>query len=222
MLAVSDLSLSSITFERVASLDATLAHAGPGGALVVIDVPIGLPTQSERACDRAARAALPVGRKSSVFPVPVRGALAALTYEEAARINQQATQKSISKQAFAILPKIREVDTLISPALQEHVRESHPEVIFAVVGGSADAPQHPKKDAAGQSERVALLQRWLPAFDPAHVRAQLGPAYLSRDDIVDAAACLLTAVRIEMGSAVVLPAGDVPRDERGLRMEIVA
>jgi predicted RNase H-like nuclease len=61
-----------------------------------------------------------------------------------------------------------------------------------------------------------------PRFDPAVVRRRLGPSRVARDDIVDAVACLVAARRIHRGEARVLPEGTVPRDARGLGMEIIA
>ena len=45
---------------------------------------------------------------------------------------------------------------------------------------------------------------------------------VGRDDIVDAAACMVTAYRIVNGQAMTLPDGDAQTDERRLRMEILA
>jgi hypothetical protein len=61
-----------------------------------------------------------------------------------------------------------------------------------------------------------------PRFDPSAVRAELAPALVARDDVVDAVACLVAARRIALGHAIALPAGRVERDRRGLRMEITA
>ena len=58
--------------------------------------------------------------------------------------------KAFSKQAFGILPKIRELDRFMTSPLQEWVREAHPEVVFSVLGG---APmEHRKKTAEGKAE----------------------------------------------------------------------
>ena len=59
--------------------------------LLLVDIPIGLPeTGAERACDLMARRLLGP-RKSSVFPVPVRQAVHAPTYQEACDLNATAT-----------------------------------------------------------------------------------------------------------------------------------
>ncbi len=125
-------------------------------------------------------------------------------------------------ECFNILPKIRHVDALMTPARQAFVREVHPELVFALASGRAHGLVEPKRTAAGERVRLRLLRRAAPHFDPAAVRARLGPALVARDDVVDAVACLVAARRIAEGQALVLPAGGVERDARGLSMEIVA
>jgi predicted RNase H-like nuclease len=84
----------------------------------------------------------------------------------------------------------------------------------------------------GEAERLALLQRYVPTFEPRAVHERLlrdvrrqpvqsGPV-VARDDVVDAVACLVTAQRIVTGQALTLPARGPQLDARGLRMEIVA
>ena len=43
----------------------------------------------------------------------------------------------MTRQAFNILPNIREADRLITPKLQERVYEVHPEVVFKALAGRA-------------------------------------------------------------------------------------
>jgi len=52
-------------------------------------------------------------RKSSIFPVPCREAVYAETYEKACEVNKLLTGKLISKQAWNIVPKIRDVDRFL-------------------------------------------------------------------------------------------------------------
>ena len=100
-----------------------------------IDIPIGLPDSGSRRCDIEARKMIGE-RRSSVFPAPVRGLLGAATYEEAVARSRAIHGKSLSKQAFAILPKIEEVDRLMTPERQCHLVEVHPEACFTVLGVS--------------------------------------------------------------------------------------
>jgi predicted RNase H-like nuclease len=66
---------------------------------------------------------------------------------------------------------------------------------------------------------------WQPTGTDQIRQRQRFSAPVGRDDIVDAAACLVTAQRIAAGSARTFPpddAGGPDWDARGLRMEIVA
>ena len=193
-----------------------------GAQVIAVDMPIGFQTQpsgpSGRACERAARQRLGP-RRSSVFPSPLRAALAATDYEEANRLNRAAGGQGLSKQAFNLFPKIREIDALMTPELSRGVIfETHPEVSFTVLSGAP--AQHRKKTREGRDERLALLVReGLPQalFEPHPFKSALCPP----DDLIDAGLCVLTAQRIAAGEAECLPA-DPPEDERDLIMAIHA
>ena len=192
------------------------------GSIVAIDIPIGLSEDSARECDRLARKVLSPGRSSSVFPVPCRSAIRAQTYEEACELNFRARGRKMSKQSFNILPKIREVDGLMSPQVQDQVFETHPEVLFALLGGAA--MRHNKKKPEGERERLRLLEAAtvdLTGDEVTRIRADLGAAKVGRDDLVDAALLLVSAHRISIGEHQRYP--DVPPiDANGIRMEINA
>jgi predicted RNase H-like nuclease len=189
--------------------------------VIAIDIPIGLPEAGPRLCDLHARRLLGQVRGCSVFPAPIRPVLGASEYKEACQIRFGIEGKKMSKQGFAILPKIREVDDLLQgePALREIVREVHPELCFYVLNG--ERPIVPgKRTDEGAKTRYRLLEpsfgKWLPyaLMD----RRKLG---CEEDDILDAFAALWTAERIVRGTAQTIPAVP-PRDVFGLRMEMVA
>ena len=71
-------------------------------------------------------------------------------YTVACAKHRDADGRALSKQAFAILPKILEVNQLVlnQAALQDRVREIHPELCFAVWNGGR-AMQHRKSDRTG-------------------------------------------------------------------------
>jgi len=187
--------------------------------MLAVDMPIGLldrPLPGGRLCDREARALLGRARGSSVFTPPTRPGLAALNYPDAARLNGT----GISKQAFNILPKIREIDEAISASDRERVFEAHPELAFAVLAG---APiRHNKRTAEGRRARVRLLRGIFGRSfqDPVRLRLEHGTANLALDDVLDAYVLAHVANRVRVGSATRLPAADTQRDRRGLRMEI--
>ena len=64
----------------------------------LIDIPIGLPKDSIRKCDKEARDFLAPERHYSIFNCPVRDSVYADNYEEACDINEEKTGKRISKQ----------------------------------------------------------------------------------------------------------------------------
>jgi predicted RNase H-like nuclease len=125
----------------------------------------------------------------------------------------------LTRQAWQILPKIREVDTCLTPALQRRVIEAHPELAFMRLAGRP--LRAGKKGAAGRRRRARLLQhafgRAMPATQA--VRAVLGRKAVRPDDLLDACVLVLTAQRKLRGKAQRLPPRP-PRDRMGLWMEI--
>lgn len=189
--------LSYGVFETLSLLEPII----PANALVLIDMPIGFPDigQAFRACDKLARQYLP-GRSASVFPVPCKAAVYADDYVTACQINQQNIGKRFPVQTWNIMPKIRELDTLLTElriADKQHKRffESHPELVFA---GLAGRPmQFSKALESGQQERLALLEAY--AADDFKVLQQAlsqTPKKCAKpDDIIDAFVLMLAASR---------------------------
>lgn len=188
--------------------------------VVAIDIPIGLPDAVPRAVDAVARKLIQP-RGSSVFPAPTRSTLAATDYADACARSRCASGKALSRQAFAILPKIREVDTALrtQPELRGRVYEVHPEVCFRTWNG---APlTEPKRSGLGFTARLGLVNHAFPgAFD--HIRRAINRRSAADDDILDAFAALWTAGRIAQGTAVTLPHSDPPVDSAGLPMQMLA
>ncbi len=181
--------------------------------VIAIDMPIGLPRVPGRAADVLARRLLP-GRASTIFSPPARAALDAGDYAATCAANRATAPgaPAISIQAFNLLPKLREIDAVMTPTLQRRVREAHPELAFAEVaraGGTLRMLAN-KKTRPGQRARKRLLGS-LDLVPPPVRGAAL-------DDLFDAAILCWTARRIVEGTARVL-AGEC--DERGLRMEVV-
>lgn len=192
--------------------------AGREAAMIVIDVPVGLSDGPPRACDAEARARIGP-RRSSVFPPPMRAMLAMKTRAEASRYGQSVRRGGgLSAQAWNITPKIAEVDATMTPALQARVREGHPEVAFARLGGAPMA--HAKKRAEGRAERRAVLAvQGLAVDDVLTAILSRRPRPAAEDDVLDAAVLALTARDVALGRDVWVLGGD--RDARGLRMEIL-
>jgi len=212
---------TGLEIKLTSDLAPIFAEAGPR-AIVVIDIPIGIPENEPRVCDSVARRLLGWPRSSSVFSPPTRRALSASTFRDALRLNRDAMGIGISKQAFNIANKIREVDELMTSARQRYVKEVHPEVTFTQLKGGP--LKNSKKSANGRRERIALLRRSGLAISELYLverRLQMGRACLSMDDVVDALGCLVMASFIRAGKSMCLGSMN-QTDTKGLMMQIRA
>ena len=211
---------SFCVIEDAKSLYEFVKHANS----VLIDIPIGLLDKGteERQCDKECRRFLRPKRSSSVFPAPARQTLQASSYEKAQLINRKSNGRGLSQQSWAIVPKIRDIDNLLSSnsSLQGIVRECHPELCFWALNGKA-AMQFNKRKEEGKQERLAVLSKY---FNPCHeLFKQASFEYLRRqvahDDIIDAMVCAVTAMHGFNNYSTVphLPV----RDAHGLAIEMV-
>jgi len=186
--------------------------------MVCVDMPIGLgEKQMARQCDTQARRLLGARRASTVFLPPIRQCLSARDYRQANSICLKRTGKGLSKQGFALLEKIREVDNLMSPRLQQRVREIHPELSFRILNGNSTIAAS-KKTVPGQAIRHRLLQAVFRDID--NVLADAPAQGLAIDDALDAIVAAWTAWQVTAAKASTLPARPPP-DAKGLKMEIV-
>ncbi len=120
---------------------------------IAVDMPIGLPEkigQAGRGPEKAVRPLLGM-RQSTVFSIPARAAIYCEDYREAcsAALAHSMPPKKVSKQTFHIFPKIREIDQLMTPELEERVFEVHPEVAFWRLNGQEPIAV-PKKSQRNQ------------------------------------------------------------------------
>jgi len=186
--------------------------------LVCVDIPIGLSDgDNPRECDVAARKVLRGQRASSVFPAPIRPCLSANEFNSANAIYRKFSGKGLSKQSFALLEKIRQVDDLMTPALQSRVREIHPEISFWALN-KQKAIQQSKKTVRGQAQRHKLLQRIFTDMDD--ILSKSPTVGFAMDDAFDALAAAWTAGQAVIGKAETLPKNP-ELDSKGLRMEIL-
>ena len=209
----------TVRWRLAAALDELLQAEGDV-RLALIDMPVGLATGA-RECDRLARKRLGP-RRSSVFSPPARATLAARDYREALRLNRRHAGVGLSKQAWNLVPKIREVDALLQ--LQRRwrgrLRESHPELAFAHFHGGVPMP-HNKRTAEGRQERLQVLRRRWPeagALLEAALR-HTRRADVQPDDVLDA--MVLAALARESADGIVTLPPSPPVDETGLPMEMV-
>lgn len=212
---------------------AEVIECARGAALVLVDIPIGLPDawQGQRRCDVAARQELR-HRGCCVFPAPIRDVVELPIAElpvvsrqrEACTWQRQLARRGLTIQACCLLPKIREVDRLMraDPALQEWVRESHPELCFAALNDGWPM-RHRKRAPEGYEERVNVLRRHLPEVDGllSGVRSTRRRGAYALDDVLDALALAVNAwLGSECGWREFPPEGP-QYDPCGLQMEMV-
>ncbi|AAM05357.1 TPA: DUF429 domain-containing protein [Methanosarcina acetivorans] len=191
--------------------------------LILIDIPIGLKTggSGERLSDLGARSILKA-RKSSIFPVPCREAIYAKTYKEACEVNERLTGKRISKQAWNIVPKIRDVDGFLveNENFREKVREVGPEICFQAFAGFP--MKYPKKKDEGFLERKEVLDNVCPFAEEIveYALSKYRRKDLSKDDILDALAAALTAQMGGICGFTYVP-NEPEIDSKGLKIQMV-
>lgn len=219
--------LSVFTLRVVPRL-AAVVDAAEAPAVIAVDMPIGLPDRvgpGGRAPERLVRPLLGA-RQSSVFSVPARAAVEASDYPAAcaAALATSEPPRKVAKQCFHLFPKMLEVDALLRarPELIGRVYESHPELAFWRLNQESALPL-PKKvksrpNPPGLDYRRDLLRG--AGLPPGLVEAPV-PRGAGPDDVLDACAVAVTALRILRGQARSFPAPP-ERDEKGLPIAIWA
>lgn len=189
---------------------------------VAVDIPIGLSNDAPRACDTAARALLGK-RSSSVFPAPLRCVLVETSHAAANRLSKRRARIGTPAQTFALVPKILEVDEIITPRLQERVFEVHPELSFRALNEGRSL-EFSKRSAIGVLQRLRLLLRV--GIDVQTVLGELERSArpglegkVGLDDVLDALAAAWSAQRKVQGLAE-QATEEVQFDSEGLRMQI--
>ncbi len=196
--------------------------------IIAVDMPIGLPQiagKEGRVCEVLVRQRLGQ-RQSSVFSVPSRAAAWESDYRRSCAVNLEHSDppRKVSKQCFNLLPKIREIDALITPELQARVHEVHPELAFWALNGAQPLDLAKKIKSRANPEGLELRRNLLRAagFPIDKLKTGTWPkSQVGEDDILDACACAWSAMRIFRGEHITLPPEPV-RDGHGLRMEINA
>jgi predicted RNase H-like nuclease len=198
----------SVTLLALEDVPAVLAV--PGVDLVAIDMPIGLSDDGVRSCDVEARRRL--GRAgSSVFPAPLRAVLKAAGYDDACTLSVAASGKALSRQAWNLVPAIRQLDDALGDPPTDHVVEVHPELSFRALDvGVRDR----KGSARGTVQRLRALRS---VMDVEEALAQ-APTGVPVIDALDACAAAWSARRLadRRGGCV----GDGALDSRRRPMRI--
>ncbi len=206
----------------VAAAIVDLLHRPEVPSFVAVDMPIGLPDaigEGGRGPEALLRPLLG-DRQSSVFAIPARSAVYAEDYEEACRIAAETSTPSrkVSKQAFHLFPRIREIDALMRADIGNayFIHETHPEGAFMTMNGLQPLTE-PKKSPEGLELRRQLLSG-AGGYDRAFLDAS-SLRGVGEDDLLDACACAWTAERIALGQATSYPT-EIPKDAHGIPIAI--
>lgn len=199
-----------------------LCHACRTATLILLDVPIGLPDAGGRLADAMARDMIGP-RRSSVFPAPERWLLECDDLRKADQEKARRTGRrvKVQRQMWNIVPRIRAVDNLLrdEPAARRLVREAHPELCAAMLAGHC--MQHSKKDARGQAERLAIVERFVPGVRELVDKLRVFRG-VSTDDAIDAMLCAVTAAGIwDLPTSLRMIPVQTELDAHGLPMEMV-
>lgn len=202
------------TFQAL--LDATI-----DAEVLVVDMPIGLPTGREhRLCDELGRSLLGPEGTTRLFFAPPRPTLVADSPVAFQTLHRAVTGKGAGLPVWGIVKKLREVDAVMTPTLQERVLEFHPELAWRYLAGTTLASKH---SAAGIEQRQPLLRPHVACLDEITLpRADLRRNAACLDDLLDALIGLAVAQAVATGPdySRQMPMEAPERDQRGLRMEM--
>ncbi len=190
---------ASFHVELAGLIDDATAEAGSALGAVAVDMPIELGGAELRRCDVEARPLLGP-RRSSLFAPPASAALDFDDYAHANAWSKATLGRGISKQAWMLVPKIREIRGLAADR-DIPLYETFPELAFRAMND--DVPlSHPKRTWTGLASRLRLLH-------DAGIDLPVHPGVagsVAADDMIDAGALAWSAMRIARGEAECVPA----------------
>jgi predicted RNase H-like nuclease len=176
--------------------------------VIAVDMPIGLADSGRRPCDVDARRFIRP-RGCTIFSAPARPLLVHREYAMANAASRAAYGHGITRQAWNLAEKIRDVDGCVEPSMQSRVVEAHPECSYCALAGRVLPP---KRTREGLMSRHAAISG---VFGDVPIRVKGARA----DDVLDAYALLWTAQRFAANTHITHGNGE--RDARGLVMRIV-
>ena len=212
------LDYGDLRFERFGTME-DLIGKYPQFDAFLVDMAIGLQDNADQIRpDQAAKEEL--GPKAStIFPIPCRSAVYAESEAEQKQENIRILGKSLAKQSIALVPKIRELDEFMMshPEYQNRILESHPEVDFARLKGSAVLSR--KKDFIGLMERERILSECVDKKDIPVFYDKAKELKCNPDDLMDALCLAVTGALYTHGMCETIP--DEPhKDSKGLEMKL--
>ena len=193
--------------------------------VIVVDMPIGLASSKEnierREADIEAKKILSeTGRGGSVFFPPTKEVIDDLpiqklvynddNYKEACRISKEKTGRKISRQAFGLLKKIKEITEIADKddKVMKNVLEFHPEITWYLTCGMRNLSY--KKTKEGFQQRHSCLCSSL-KIDSKDLSCLIDTTRenrcndVAKDDIIDALSGLIVAKRIFDKDSKIIP-----------------
>jgi len=192
---------------------------------MIIDMPIGLPESGRDAELRPEADArkLLAHRSPCIFNTPCRQSLFAENYLVASEINRAHLGKGLSKQSFAILNRIREIDDFLNqaPEYANKIMESHPEICFAMLSPTRKPINESKYTSEGKEIRINILrQHYDQTIDFIEHIGSSPKLCEMEEDCIDAL-CLAVTGMLGMESGFKYIPESPCNDRRGLRMQMV-
>jgi predicted RNase H-like nuclease len=169
-----------------------------------------------RQCDTKARELLGPQGQTRVFLTPPRECLNEVCPEDFQKCHRNCRDKGAGLPVWGILKKIKEVDELMTPRIQERIIEFHPELAWWRTAGRVLDSKHQQ---TGLSQRKEILEKHILGLDELlSWKQRLGSA-AKLDDLLDALIGLSVAERVRAKAGRFLPVR-TESDIRGLTMQI--
>jgi predicted RNase H-like nuclease len=179
----------------------------PDADAIAVDIPIGLLDRGARTADKAARQFLRGRLGSSVFSTPPRPVVYSSCWSEALELSKELQGVGISKQAYNLFARIRELDVYIG---DPRIIEIHPEVSFALLGGRVLNAS--KSTWSGMTQRREILR----ASGGIELPNDLGDAgKAGTDDVLDAAVAAWSGIRFAERRSIRFPNDSEQFDSSG-------
>lgn len=163
------------------------------------------------------------GKASSVFNTPCRQAVDESDYPNASNVNFKIMGRKLTKQSFAIMPKIKELDSFLHnhPKWKNRILESHPEYCFFLLNAGAPIPEN-KQTTEGSMKRRNILNKYYSECDGLleMFKSKYPTLSAKTDDFLDALAlAVIGGIGLKTGYHSIPKCPSV--DARGIKMQII-
>lgn len=189
---------------------------------IIIDIPIGLPENSNDVRPEGEARKHLKGKASSVFNVPCRQAVYLKDYKSVNEKNREILDKGITLQSFGICSKIKEVDEFLNnnQKWKNILREGHPEICFSKLN-NGEAVLENKTKPEGQQKRLEILKKYYSESNLVIDKYLKDvPARKKIDDVIDALCLAIMGIIGLKNGFETIPKAPM-EDVRGMKMQMV-